>query len=59
MLSEFQNMWMCSCSEMPQTQVYHWVVAVFLAKSMKHPFLNEISCGHNLFNPRQTVGVDS
>jgi hypothetical protein len=48
MLSKFQNIWMCSCSEMPQTQVYRWVVAVFLAKS-----------GHNLFNPLQTVGVDS
>jgi hypothetical protein len=33
MISEFQNIWMRSCSEMPQTQVYHYVVAVFLAKS--------------------------
>jgi hypothetical protein len=59
MLSKFQNIWMRSYSEMSQTQVYHWVVAVFLAKSLKHPFLNKISFGHNLFNPLQTVGVDS
>ena len=51
MLSKFQNIWMYSCSEMPQKQVYHWVVAVFMAKSMKHPFLNEISCAWNLSNP--------
>jgi hypothetical protein len=38
MLSAFQNIWMRSCPEMPQTQVYHYVVAVFLAKSMKHPY---------------------
>jgi hypothetical protein len=38
-------------------RLYHWVVAVFLAKSVKHPFLNEISCAQNLSNPLQTVGV--
>jgi hypothetical protein len=58
MLSKFQNIWMSSWSEIPQTQVYHWVVAVFLAKSVKHPFLNEISYAQNLSNPLQTVGVD-
>ena len=58
MLSKFQNIWMCSCSEIPETQVYHWVVAVLLAKSVKHPFLNEISCAQNLFNPPEIVGVD-
>jgi len=51
MLSKFKNIWICSCSEMPKKQVYHWVVAVFMAKSVKHPFLNEISCAQNLFNP--------
>jgi hypothetical protein len=34
------------------------VVAVFLAKSVKHPFLNEISGAQNLSNLLQTVGVD-
>jgi hypothetical protein len=31
---------------------------VFLAKSVKHPFLNEISRAQNLSNLLQTVGVD-
>jgi len=56
MLSKFQNIWMCSCSETPLTQVYHWMMTVFLAKSMKQPFLNEISCVQNLSNPLKNVG---
>jgi len=38
--------------------MYHWMVAVFLAKCIKHPFWTEISCAQNLSNPLQTVGVD-
>ena len=34
------------------------MVAVFLAKSVKHPFLNEISCAQNLSNPLKTLGVE-
>ena len=59
MLTNFQNIWICSSLEMPKTRVYHWVVAVFLAKSIKDPFLTEISCAQNLSNPLKTVGVDS
>jgi len=43
---------------MPPKQVYHWVVAVFLAKSVKYPFLNKTSCAQNVSNLLQTVGVD-
>jgi len=55
MLSKFQEYFH---SEMPKTWVYHWVVAVFLAKSIKHPFLNEISYAQNSINPLQTVNVN-
>ena len=58
MLSKFQNIWICSYTEMPKTWVYHWVVAVLLAKPSKHPFLTEISWTQSLSNSLKTVGVD-